>query len=103
MMNLVPDVIACIYMFTIEEGGLKRKIISSQYRCPLFIDGEGFDCCLLLDNIKDGLSPGKTFEVPIKFLRFDLAQHHLLPGAQFVLWAGRNIANGKILEVCRKE
>ena len=96
-----PDIIARVVMFAMDKGGKSSPIPSVRYGCPLFIDGHGFDCRLLLDQVGYGLEPGTTAEVPIKFLYFDLVRSFLAPGVQFALWEMRYFAEGEILQVCR--
>lgn len=96
-----PDIIARVTMFASDAGGKSLTIPAVRYRCPLFIDGQGFDCRLLLDQAGHGLDLGATAEVPIKFLYFDLVQGLLAPGVRFTLWEMRHFAEGEILRICR--
>lgn len=96
-----PDIIARVTMFASDMGGKSSAIPPIRYGCPLFIDGQGFDCRLLLDKLGHKFEPGTTEEVSIKFLFFDLVRSHLLPGARFTLWETRTFAEGEILQVCR--
>lgn len=100
-MILQPDIIARVAMFPSNIGGRPVPIPAVCYRCLLFIDGQGFDCRLLLDQIGHGLAPGDAAEVPIRFLSFDLVKNLLSPGAYFNLWEMRNFAEGEILQICR--
>ncbi|WP_423197598.1 MULTISPECIES: hypothetical protein [unclassified Cupriavidus] len=96
-----PDIIARVTMFTPDAGGKASGIPATRYGCPLFIENQGFDCRLLLDQVHHGLTPGNTAEVPIKFLYFDLVRPLLSPGVRFTLWEMRHFAEGEILQVCR--
>ena len=96
-----PDIVARVTMFAPDAGGKSSAIPAVRYGCPLFINGQGFDCRLLLDQEGHGLEPGATAEVPIKFLYFDLVRNLLVPGARFTLWEMRHFAEGEILQVCR--
>ncbi|WP_412023492.1 hypothetical protein [Burkholderia cepacia] len=96
-----PDIIAKVTMLATGSGGKTSAIPPVRYGCPLFINGQGFDCRLLLDQVGYGLEPGATAEIPIKFLFFDLVRDLLAPGVQFTLWEMRHFAEGEILEVCR--
>ncbi len=96
-----PDIIARVTMFAFDKGGKSSAIPPIRYGCPLFIDGQGFDCRLLVDQVGHELQPGTTEEVPIKFLFFDLVRSRLVPGARFTLWEIRNFAEGEVLRVCR--
>lgn len=96
-----PDIIARVTMFASDAGGKSLAIPAVCYRCPLFINGQGFDCRLLLDQVGHGLELGATAEVPIKFLYFDLVRDLLAPRVRFTLWEIRHFAEGEILQVCR--
>jgi hypothetical protein len=65
------------------------------YGCPLFVNGEGFDCRLYLGG--QTLQLGETYEVPIKFMNPDLILPKLAPGKPITLWEGKEIATGKIV------
>lgn len=96
-----PDIIARVTMFAMGAGGKSSAIPAVRYGCPLFIDGQGFDCRLLLDQVGYGLELGATAVVPIKFLHFDLVRGLLAPGVRFTLWEMRHFAEGEILQVCQ--
>lgn len=96
---VTPDIIARLTMYPTDAGGKSVTIPSVQFRCPLSINGELFDCRLLLNQAGISLSPGCTADVPIKFLYLDLVRDLLVPGAQFALWDMQNFASGTILEV----
>ena len=96
-----PDIIARITMFAPNAGGKSSAIPAVRYGCPLFINGQGFDCRLLLDQVEHELVPGATTEVPIKFLYFDLVRNLLMPGVRFTLWEIKHFAEGEIIRVCR--
>ncbi len=97
-----PDIVARVTMLTSDAGGKISAIPAVRYGCPLFINGQGFDCRLLLDQAGYGLEPGATAEVPIKFLYFDLVRNLLVPKTLFTLWEIRHFAEGEILQVCRE-
>ena len=100
MIKLVtPDIIARVTMYPSAAGGKSSAIPPVQFRCPLSINGELFDCRLLLNQLGIGLSPGCSAEIPIKFLNLYLIRDMLLPGAKFALWDMGDFAEGTILEV----
>lgn len=96
-MTMQPDIFAKVTMFASDAGGKTLAIPAVRYGCPLFINGRGFDCRLLLDQVGHGLEPGDAAEIPIKFLYFDLVRSHLAPGVRFTLWEMRDFAEGEIL------
>ncbi|MDR2874528.1 MAG: hypothetical protein LBV44_01180 [Methylobacillus sp.] len=98
-----PDIIAKVTMLIMDKGGkasIPPPIPPTHYGCPMFINGEGFDCRLLLDQVERTLEAGITAEVPIKFLNFNLVKNLLAPGVRFTLWEMRDFAEGEILEIC---
>lgn len=93
-----PDIIISVRFLTTSEGGRETPVQGQFYSCPWFIDGEGFDCRLLLDG--RCLDLGVSYEVPVKFLYRDKALPKMQPGAEIHLWEGRNIAKGQVIQVC---
>jgi hypothetical protein len=66
-MNLHPDIFIEVRFKTSAEGGRQTPITipahaGYYYDCPLFIDGEGFDCRILLKGVT--LELGKTYDYP---------------------------------------
>lgn len=98
-MNTQPDIIARVTMYSSQVCG-RSTIPAVRYGCPLFIEGQGFDCRLLLDQVGHGLEAGVEVEVPIKFLYLDLVRELLRPGVRFTLWEAKNFAEGEIVTVC---
>lgn len=92
-----PDAIIEVRFKTPDEGGRKNAIIGNHYSCPLFIDGEGFDCRLILEGRKIVL--GAWYRLPVKFLNLNLVAPRLLTGKSITLWEGKPVAAGKIVEV----
>jgi len=41
---------------TADEGGRKAPIIGDFYSCPLFVDGQAFECRIFLET--KGVEPG---------------------------------------------
>jgi len=93
------DVIIEVRLKTTAEGGRLEaiRIAEKPYGCPLFIDGEGFDCRLLLTH--QTLELGEVYELPVKFLRGDLALPKLSVGKPVTLWEGKEIAIGKVVRL----
>ena len=67
------------------------------YGCPLFIEGEAFDCRLFLGGRT--LQLGETYELPVKFLSPDLGLPKLSLGKSATLWEGKDIATGKVVRL----
>ena len=99
MNPVCPDIIAKVSMLPTDQGGKKKSIPPIQFGCPIQLDGEGFDCRLLLDQIGKGLAPGETIIVPIKFLYPELARPRLKLGLRFTLYEIGKIGDGEILEI----
>jgi hypothetical protein len=64
-----PDAIIEVRFRTTDEGGRKTPVDGDFYSCPLFVDGEGFDCRIFLGNQRAEL--GQWYQFPVKFLRRD--------------------------------
>ena len=92
-----PDAMITIRFLSPEEGGRSQAAGGRTFGCPMFIDGEGYDCRLLLEGLV--LQTGKLYEVPVKFLRRDYADARLHVGNPITLWEGRTIASGTISRV----
>jgi hypothetical protein len=94
---MMPDVYIELRFKTPDEGGRKTPISgrSDFYACPLFVDGEGFDCRLLTKGTT--LELGRWYEVPVKFMNRDLAISKLNVGKAVSLWEGKDIATGRVL------
>ena len=101
-MNMKPDAVIEVRFKTTAEGGRQGAIVIPEhseipYGCPLFVDGEAFDCRLLLKGRT--LELGGTYELPIAFLCPDLALPKLSVGKAVTLWEGKEIGTGKIVRV----
>jgi hypothetical protein len=92
-----PDVVIEVRFKTTSEGGRQDPIVTTRhlFGCPVFIDGEAFDCRILLEG--KTLELGGTYKLPIKFLFPDLALPKLSVGKSVTLWEGKDIAIGKVL------
>lgn len=94
-----PDVVIKVRFRTAAEGGRQGPIVIGDglYGCPLFVDGEAFDCRLLVKA--QTLELGQTYELPVKFLDPDRALPKLSPGKAVRLWEGKDIATGEIVHL----
>ena len=92
-----PDIIALLTLYQTDKGGRKGATPPDRFACLLELDGEYFDCRLLLDEV-GALSPGQTATIPIKLLSPELLRGHLHVSQEFYLWDGHRIADGKVLE-----
>jgi hypothetical protein len=94
-----PDAIIKVRFKTTAEGGRQGPIIIGQtpYGCPLFVEGEAFDCRLLVSA--QTLQLGNSYELPIKFLNPNLVLSKLSPGKSVTLWEGKEIATGEIVRL----
>ncbi|WP_159289339.1 hypothetical protein [Methylosinus sporium] len=96
-MTAKPDVIINVRFKTADEGGRKTALVGNFYSCPLFVDGEGFDCRVFLGDQKIEL--GERYLLPVKFLNRDFVVPKLMPGKPITLWEGKDVANGEVSEV----
>jgi len=99
MNSIRPDIIARITLLPTDQGGKTKTIPAIQFGCPIQLEGESFDCRLLLDQIDSSLAPGQTVTVPIKFLYSELARPRLKIGLLFTLHEIGKIGDGEILEI----
>ena len=90
-----PEAIIEVRFKTTVEGGRRDAIFGKDYRCPLFIDGEAFECRIPLDG--KTLQLGETYKLPVQFLFPDLVLPALSPGKLVVLWEGKEIATGTLV------
>lgn len=95
-----PDIIINVRFIPKSEGGRDGAVQGETYSCPLFVNGDGFDCRLLLNG--RCLELGEFYEVPVKFLYRDKAMPNMKPGLEIFLWEGRSVAQGIITEVLNK-
>jgi hypothetical protein len=105
MMVLKPDAFARVRLFSPEAGGRSSVPPATHYRCPVYFGEqrqdveEVWECAFLLDQADGTLQPGgESAIVPIKFMNPVSIQNELHSGASFVLWEGRNIGVGEIVE-----
>ena len=93
-----PDLLADVELLTTAAGGRRAPIGVEQYNCPFGFAGEYFECRIDLSD-HGTLAPGARARLPVKFLRPDLILDRLAPGAAFVLWEGRDIGKGTVVQV----
>lgn len=95
-----PDAIINVRFLTTAEGGrltaVERRACGF-HACPLFVNGEAFDCRLLLD--RDRLELGECYEMPVAFLTPSLALPKLGIGTEISLWEGRIVATGTVTQI----
>jgi hypothetical protein len=94
------DIVAHVRFYTPSEGGRQGPTRSDQFGCLFELNGECFDCRLLLDDV-GALQPGQQAKVPIKFLSPHLLQHRLRCGQKFHLREATTIAEGYIEDLLR--
>ncbi len=93
-----PDAYLEVRFKTPREGGRSTAVggRSSFYACPLFVDGKGFDCRLLIGG--STLKLGEYYRLPVIFLCPEEALKHLAVGKLVTLWDGRDVAVARVLE-----
>ena len=92
-----PDAIIEIRFKKTVEGGRQNAIVGNVYGCPMFVDGVGFDCRLLLGG--QTIQLGETYKVPVKFMNFEMVLPKLTVGKSIVLWEGKEVATGKVVRL----
>lgn len=81
------------------EGGRQSPIAGTVYACPVFVDGEGFDCRLSLGGRT--LQLGKTYEISVKFMNPEMVLPKLTIGKTITLWEGKEVATGKVVRLIK--
>ena len=89
------DAIIEVRFKTPEEHGRQTAVQGDYYGYPFIVDGEAFDCRLMLSGCR--LELGKTYQVPVKFMNWQLVRPRLSEGKSFILWEGKDIAIGKVV------
>ncbi len=93
-----PDVIIEVRFLRSDEGGRQNHIKGAAfYGCVFFVEGEAFDCRLLLGG--RSLRLGQTYALPVKFLNPDIVMPKLSLGRPIRLWEGKDIAVGKVVRI----
>lgn len=95
------DAVIEIRFKTAAEKGRQGPVVGDFYGCPLFVDGEAFDCRLILGG--KTLALGRCYEVGVRFLNPHLALPLLSPGKAISLWEGKEIATGKVVRLVGSE
>ena len=99
---ILPDVIIRVRFRTKAEGGRQNDIIipdcpEHHYGCPLIVEGEAFDCRVLVTSKTFRL--GMSYELPIKFINPNLVLPRLSSGTAVKLWEGKEIASGEVVRI----
>lgn len=92
------DIMARVWFYPTAHDGRQSPTPKDIFGCLLELNGDYFDCRLLLTEIGP-LYPGQQAEVPIKFLNFVLVKHQLAPGKKFYLRDKRIIAEGEVTKI----
>jgi hypothetical protein len=92
------DAIVEVRFKTTAEGGRQTDIShdSGEFRCPLFVGDESFDCRVHYEGI---LRLGSVYELPVRFLSPELVLPKLSRGCRIRLWEGKDIATGVVLSL----
>lgn len=96
MMKREGHILAEVHLFTTENGGRDSPTPAKLFGCPAEIEGELFDCRLILGE-SECLVPGDTVALPIEFLSPDIVLQMLRVGDEFQLWELRYIGTAKVL------
>jgi hypothetical protein len=86
---------------TSSEGGRVKPINGSSYRCPMIIDGRGFECQIFLEG--KVIQSGETYQFAVKFMNFDAVSSFIALDKIITLWEGKEIAAGKIIQILTKD
>ena len=95
---MTPDIIATVKLYETDRDGREGPTPPGAFGCLFELDGEYFDCRLLLEEI-GALRPGQLATVPIKFLNPDMLGPRLRAAQCFHLWDGKVIADGEVKEI----
>lgn len=91
------DAIIKIRFKTTSEGGRQADLTGDYYSCPLFVDGNGFECRLFISGLTIHL--GTWYDLPVKFMNKVLVLPHLSNGKLIDLWEGKIVANGSVVKI----
>jgi len=85
-------------LYTTAEGGRQNAVDAPEdrYRPTARIDGKYFDF-RLMTAVR--LELGDAYDVYIAFLDIENAKPHLGVGVGFVIWEGKDVGTGVILEL----
>jgi hypothetical protein len=98
MQPITADIVAHVRFYTPSEGGRQAPTPPDKFGCLFELNGECFDCRLLLDDV-GALQPGQQAKVPIKFLSSRLPRHRLRSGQRFHLREAGTIAEGYVEKI----
>ena len=93
-----PDIVAELTFLPTAEGGRKGPTPPDFFGCPFGFGGEYFDVRFDLSEI-GSIAPGASVRAPAKFLNPKLIKDRLSVGSEFILWEGRVIGRGRVLEI----
>lgn len=95
---VTPEIIVEITLLPSEAGGRASAIQHAEYRGVLGVGAENFSVRFFV-ALSGGFSQNQTQQFGIQFLFPDAALPHFPVGAEFSVWSGRIIGNGRVLEV----
>ena len=95
---VTPEIVVEITLLPSEAGGRKGAILKGEYRGVLGVGSENFSVRFFVP-LENGFSPSQTQQFGVQFLVPEAALPHFPVGAEFSVWEGRVIGNGRVLEV----
>ena len=95
--NEGDSVVLRVHLFRTEDGGRGQKTPAEKFGCPVEIRGELFDCRMSVG--RDGIAPGETAAVAVRFLLPNLVLRMLRVGDELRLWEGRWIGTATVLRL----
>jgi len=94
-----PDILATIEFLPTEHGGRQTPVFGKQYRSPMLIRGEYFDCSLDIENMGTISLGERKDNVPVTFLRGDNLAGRIRVGDVFALKELGFVAIGYVTQV----
>lgn len=91
-----PDLLLRVRLNKTSEGGRLSDIVGPDYRCPLIVNGRGFDCRFLPFN---ELKLGVEKNVKVKMLDRRAALSCIELGQRVELWEGRVIGEAVVIGI----
>jgi hypothetical protein len=95
-----PEIIAEMWLLPTAKGGRSGPILQGEYRGVLGVSGEHFSVRFLVP-LQGDIAPGQSSTFGIQFLVPEAALPFFPVGAEFTVWEGGIIGNGKVLKVLR--
>jgi hypothetical protein len=86
---------------TSAEGGRVKPINGNTYRCPMIIDGRGFECQIFFEG--KIIQCGETYQFAVKFMNFGVVSSFIAVDKIIALWEGKKIATGKIIQILAED